>query len=194
MKKIFLCAILATISLLTFSQTYSGKWNRSMATYTNPFHKITWQLIEELDWIERPILSGSTLLKVRNDETQLLVKLGANKKVGLNGDIWDLISEQEPPQLEKMRKQQAQDYGMQFLGVKSMKSQLCGFHAIKKRIDMKKDYPDYGQAVHCIEIEYIFYKSDYIYTVSVMTLSVLDEEISLFDKISTQLFNGFIIK
>jgi hypothetical protein len=194
MKKSIITSLLATISLFAFSQTSSGLWNSNTAKYTNSAHKITWQLIEDLKWIGRPILSGSTLLKVRNDDTHILVKLGATKEVGLKGDVWDYVSEQEPPQLEKMHKQQAQQNGMTYLGAKSMRSQLCGNHAIKKRIDMKKDYPEYGQTVHCIEIEYVFYKGNYIYTVSVMALSVLEEEIDLFEKVAIQLFNGFNIK
>lgn len=194
MKKIFLAIFLATNSLLAFSQTSSGLWDSIKATYTNSTHKITWQLIEDLDWIGRPILSGSTLLKVRNDDTHILVTLGATKEVGLKGDVWDYVSEQEPPQLEKMHKQQAQQNGMTYLGAKSMRSQLCGNHAIKKRVDMKKDYPEYGQTVHCIEIVYLFYKGDYIYTVSVLALSVLEEETDLFEGIATQLFKGFSIK
>ena len=194
MKKSLITAVLATVSVFVFSQTSSGVWNSSTAKYTNSAHKITWQLIDDLNWIGRPILSESTLLKVRNDDTHILIKLGANKEIGLKGDVWDLVSEQEPPQLEKMHKQQAQQNGMTYIGTKSMKSQLCGIHAIKKRIDMKKDYPEHGQTVHCIEIEYLLYKGDYIYTVSVMALSVLEEEVSLFEKVASQLFNGFSIK
>ena len=104
-----------------------------------------------------------------------------------------VVSTQEPPQLEKMHRQQAQQNEMTYLGTKSFKSQLCGHHAIKKRIDMKKDYPELGQTVHCIEIEYTFYTGNYIYTVSVMALSVLEEETDLFEKVATQIFNGFSI-
>ena len=194
MKKVITSALLALVSLFVFSQTSSGLWNSRTATYTNSTHKISWQLIEDLEWIGRPILSGSTLLKVRNDDTQILIKLGANKEVGLKGDVWDLVSEKEHPQLEKLHKQQAQQNGMTYLGTKTVRSQLCGNHAIKKRIDMKKHYPEHGQTVHCVEIEYIFYKGDYLYTVSVMALSVLEEEVDLFERIATQIFNGFSIK
>lgn len=194
MKKVFILILLATFSLFAFSQTSSGLWDSSKATYTNSVHKITWQLIEDFDWIERPILSESTLLKVRNDDTHILVKLGANKEAGLEGDAWDLVTGKESPELEKMHKQQALQNGMTYLGTKSVRSQLCGHHAIKKRVDMKKDYPEYNQTVHCIEIIYLFYKRDYIYTVSVMALSVLEEETDLFESVATQLFKGFCIK
>ena len=193
MKKNILFTLFVIASLCVYSQTSSGRWNNASATYTNATHKITWKLIEGLDWIGRPILSESTLLKVRNDDTHILVKLGANKAVGLKGDVWDLVSNQEHPELEKMHRQQAQQNGMTYLGTKSIKSQLCGHHAIKKRIDMKKSYPELGQTVHCIEIEYTFYTGNYIYTVSVMALSVLEEEPDLFEKVATQIFNGFSI-
>lgn len=181
-------------SLNAFSQTSSGNWNSSSAIYSNTSHKITWQLIEDLEWIGRPIISESTLFKVRNDDTQILVKLGANKDVGLKGDIWDCVSELDSPQFEELHKQLAHQNDMKYLGTKSMKSQLCGNHAVKMRIDMKKDYPEYNQTVHCIEIEYLFYKGDYMYTVSVTALSVVEEEIDIFEKIATELFNGFEIK
>lgn len=194
MKKSIIIIFLATLSLLSYSQKSSSDWNSSTAKYTNSFHKITWQLDENLEWIERPILSESTLFKMRNDDTHIMVKFGANKGKGLKGDIWSYISELSAPQSEELHKQLAKQNGMKYLGTKTMKSQLCGNHAIKKRIDMKKDYPEYNQTVHSIEIEYIFYKGDYIYTVSVMALSVLEEEIGIFEKIATQLFNGFDIK
>lgn len=189
-----LAFLLALVPFFSFSQISSGLWNSNTATYTNSAHKITWQLIEDLDWIGRPILSESTLLKVRNDDTHILVKLGANKEVGMKVDVWDYISEGESPQLEEIYRQQAQQNGMTYLGAKAIRSQLCGNHAIKTRIDMKKDYPEHGQTVHCIEIEYLLYKRDHIYTVSVMALSVLEEEIDLFDRIAIELFNGFTIK
>ena len=194
MKKYIIAVLLATVSLLSYSQTSSGQWNSSTATYINPAHKIIWQLIDDLEWIGRPILTESTLLKVRNDDTHILVKLGANKEVGLTGDPWDYVSEQEYPQLEKMRKQQALQNGMTYVGTKSTKSQLCGIHAIKQRVDMKKVYPEYGQTVHSIEIIYSFYKGNYVYTVSVMALSVLENEINDFERLATLLFNGFSIK
>lgn len=194
MKKIVLTFLMTTGFLMGYSQVTSEQWNSSTATYSNKAHKITWQLIEDLNWIGRPITSGSTLLKLRNDDTRILIKLGANKEVGLKGDVWNLVSNKEDPQLEKMYKQQAQQNGMIYLGTKSSKSQLCGNHAIKKRIDMKKEYPELGQTVHSIEIVYVFYKNNYVYTVSVMALSVLEEEIELFDEVATLLFNGFSIK
>ena len=193
MKKGIITSLLATFSLFAFSQTSSGLWNSSTAKYTNSAHKITWQLIECLRWIGRPILSGpSTLLKVRNDDTRILVKLGANKEVGLKGDIWDHVSECESL-TDEMYKLQAQQNDMTYLGVKSMRSLLCGNHAIRLRIDMKKDYPEYRQTVHCVEIQYMFYKGNYLYCVSVVALSVLEEEIDLFEKLAAQLFNGFNI-
>ena len=181
-------------SLSVFSQNGSSNWNRSTATYTNPIHKITWKLIDELDWVNRPILEKGTLLKVRNEETSILVKLHANKYAGENGDAWDLYSEKEDPQLEKMHKQQAQhNGGMTYIGTKTIKSQMCGIHALKKRVDMKKYIPEQNQDAHCIEIGYIFCKGNHVYIASVMCLVVLEEEVDLFERLATQIFNGFNI-
>lgn len=193
MKKTLLSILFAAISLAAFSQTSSGVWNSKTATYTNVTHKITWQLIEDAEWVSRPILGEGTLLKVRNDETQILVKLGATKTEPSDKDTWDYIQMYESPEFQELPKQQAAYFGMEYLGTKAVKSQLCGIHAVKTRTDMKKYYPEYEQTVHSIEISYSLYRNGYIYTVTVTALSVLEEEIDLFDRIATELFNGFKI-
>lgn len=186
---------MAFSSLFVFSQNGSNNWNKSTATYSNSIHKITWKLIDELDWGNRPILEKGTLLKVRNEDTNILVKLHVNSFSGPKGDAWDFYSEKEDPQLERMYKQQAQQNGgMTYVGTKSMKSQMCGIHALKKRIDMKKYIPEQNQDAHCIEIEYLFCKGNYVYIASVMCLVVLDEEVEFFERLATQIFNGFDIK
>ncbi len=58
---------------------------------------------------------------------------------------------------------------------------------------MKKHYAEYNKTVHSIEIQYCFYKRGYIYTLSIAILSILEEEIEMFDKIATELFKGFNI-
>ena len=189
----FISIAFTAVSLITFAQTSSGVWNGKTATYTNTTHKITWQLIEDAEWVSRPILGEGTLLKVRNDETQILVKLGATKTESSDEDAWDYIQMFESPEFQEIPKQQAAYFGMEYLGTKAVKSQLCGIHAVKTRTDMKKYYPEYKQTVHSIEISYSLYRNGYIYTVTVTALSVLEEEIELFDRIATELFNGFKI-
>lgn len=189
----FISIAFTAISLITFAQTSLGVWNGKTATYTNTTHKITWQLIEDAEWVSRPILGEGTLLKVRNDETQILVKLGATKTEPSDEDAWDYIQMFESPEFQEIPKQQAAYFGMEYLGTKAVKSQLCGIHAVKTRTDMKKYYPEYKQTVHSIEISYSLYRNGYIYTVTVTALSVLEEEIELFDRIATELFNGFKI-
>ena len=152
MEKTFLAVLLLFVPFMSYSQTSSGVWNSTTATYTNSVHNITWKLIEDLSWIERPFLTDGILFKMRNDDTHILVKIGATK------------------------------------------SQICGIHAVKTRTDMKKYYPEYNQTVHSIEITYTLYRNGYIYTVSVTALSVLEEEISEFERFATMLFNGFHIQ
>ncbi len=144
----------------------------------------------------RPILTGSTLLKVRNNETGIVVSLGATKDNGNNetsSDAWDFISLFDSPGFFASKKELAKHNGMTYLGTKNLKSQICGIHAIKSRTDMKKHYAEYNKTVHSIEIQYCFYKRGYIYTLSIAILSILEEEIEIFDKIATELFKGFNI-
>ena len=194
MKKIILALLLVFASTITFSQTSSGGWNSKTATYSNSAHKITWQLIEDADWVGRPILDESTLFKVRNDDTQILVRLGATKTKHSDEDVWDFVSMFESTEFTEPQRQLAAYNGMEYVGTKAVKSQLCGIHAVKTRTDMKKYYPEYKQTVHSIEIKYSLYRNGYIYTLSVTALSVLEEELVDFDRIATMIFNGFKIK
>ena len=192
MKKTFLTILLTFVPFLMYSQTSSGEWNSETATYTNSIHKITWKLIEDLDWVKRPILDESTLLKVRNYDTQLLVSLGADKYDGDYGDCLDYISKIES-QLKLLYEQLSEQSGMEYLGTEALKSQLCGIHAIKARSDSKIFNPENKQTIHYIEITYELFRRGYIYTVSVVAL-VLEEEIADFDRIATMIFNGFSIE
>ena len=194
MKRIVLVFFLTFISGEAFSQTSSGVWNGKTATYSNSVHKITWQLIEEAEWIGRPILEESTLFKVRNDEMQILVQLGATKTVPADDDVWDYVSMFESEDITKSKKQLATYYGMEYVGTKAIKSQLCGIHAVKVKTDMKKYYSEYNETVHSIEITYSLYRNGYIYTITVTALSILEEEISNFDRLATMIFNGFKIQ
>jgi hypothetical protein len=130
---------------------------------------------------------------MRNDDTHILVKISATKTEPIDQDIWDEVSMFESDEFTKPAKQLAAYNGMEYIGTKAVKSQICGIHAVKTRTDMKKYYPEYNQTVHSIEITYTLYRNGYIYTVSVTALSVLEEEISEFDRFATMLFNGFEI-
>ena len=194
MKKTIILITLALLSFSTFSQTSSGTWNSRTATYTNTSHKITWQLIEDLTWVSRPILTEGTLLKVRNDDTHILVSLAVHKEEEAINDIWDYTSDYDSPAVVQLKKMTARQNGMTYLGIKAIKSQLCGLHAVKTRTDMKKYYPEHNATVHGIEIMYNLYKRGYAYTVTVTALCVLEEEINVFDRIAIELFNGFRIE
>ncbi len=194
MKKIVLVFILTFILGEAFSQTSSGVWNSRTATYSNAEHKITWQLMDNTEWTERPILEESTLFKVRSDEIQVLVTLGATKTVPPDDDIWNYVFMFESEDITKPKKQLAAYNGMEFVGTKAIKSQLCGIHAVKVRTDMKKYYPEYNETIHSIETTYSLYHNGYIYTITVTALSVLEEGITAFDRITTMIFNGFKIQ
>ena len=194
MKKTISILLLAFTPIFAFSQTSSGIWNSRTATYTNATHHITWQLIDDLTWVGRPILTDGTLLKVRNDDTHILVSLAVHKEDMAISDIWNHISDFESPAVVQLKKMTAIQNNMTFLGTKAIKSQLCGLHAVKTRTDMKRYYPEHNATVHGIEIMYNLYKGGFTYTVTVTALSVLEEEIDAFDRIAIELFNGFSIQ
>lgn len=194
MKKIVFCFVTLFFSALLLAQTSSGTWNSATATYTNSKHNLSWKLLDELTWVGRPILTESTLLKVRNDDTHILIKLGATYYDGPEGDAWNNMSIFNSKEYQDMVKAEAKRNGMTFKGITATKSQLCGIHAGKVKSDMTKYYPEQNATVHTVEYTYTLCKHNYVYTVTVTALSVLEEELSDFDRIATILFNGFSIK
>lgn len=75
MKRLNITLFAMFVAMISYAQTTSGVWNSTTSTYTNTQHGIRWKLIEEWDWEERPILSRSTILKVRNNDTRILISL-----------------------------------------------------------------------------------------------------------------------
>ena len=156
MKRLSVIFSILFASIVGFAQTTSGVWNEKIATYTNTKHKITWKLIEELEWKARPILSNSTLLKVRNDDTQILVSIDVQDDDKSAKDIWELLSIYNSKEYLAFPKAEAARNGMELQYVKPMKSQLCGLHANKVKTDMTKHYPEYKLTMHSVKYMYQF--------------------------------------
>lgn len=194
MKRTVICIVALFFSVILFAQTSSGTWNSATATYTNTKHNLSWKLIDELTWVGRPNLTESSLFKVRNDDTQILVKLGATHYDGPESDAWNYISLYNSKEYQDMMKAEAQRNGMTYKGITVAKSQLCGIHASKIKSDMTKYYPDQKATVHTIEYTYQLCKNNYVYTLGVTLLSALEEELDDYDRIVTKIFNGFSLK
>lgn len=188
MKRIITLFLFLNLVTILFAQT-KGNWNSRTCVYTNVNHQITWKLIDEFSWIERPIIANSTLLKMRCDDLNTLVTVTATKSE--DGDPWTMASLAEETYL-KTYKSEAIRTGMTFLSAKTSKCYFVGLHALKSRSEMKKKYPN--QTVYSIHEGYQFYKKGYIYNVDVTVLSILEEEKDFFDIIASELFKNFSIK
>lgn len=193
MKRLFTIYLVLFCSIVGIAQTTSGAWNEKTAIYTNTNHKITWKLIEELEWKGRPILTNSTLFRVRNDDTQILVSLGIQDADKSTKDIWDMLPAYNSKELLAFPKAEATRNGMELQYVRPMKSQLCGLHANKVKTDMTKYSPEYKLTMHSVKYMYQFIYSDYLYTLTVWGLSVWEDELEDFDYLATKIMNGFKI-
>lgn len=191
MKRVMTLLWFTLISTFIFAQSAKGIWDDKTATYTNSVHQITWKLFDDWDWESRPILGDGTVLKLRNNDTNILIKLGIISGVNGDMDTWDAISYFESSNYQEMHKSEAKQYGMTYNGTKISKSQLCGIHAIKERVDMSKYYPEYKQNIHFIEIVYSIFRKKCLYSISVAALSVREDEIEIFDRIASELFKGY---
>jgi|LSQX01.3.fsa_nt_gb hypothetical protein len=194
MKRTIMTFLVTLLSVIALSQTSSGTWNNATATYTNVKHGITWTLIEGLDWIGRPILTESTLLKVRNDDNHIMVTLGVQRTNSDVGDIWDYLPMYNTEQYLDMAKAEARRNDMVFQYVKAVKSQLCGKHANKIKTVMTKYYSEYKTTIHSVNYQYQIVSGGYVYTLGILGLSVREDELADFDRIVANIINGFIIK
>lgn len=68
-----------------------GTWNSTTATYRNDKYGVIWELPTELKWTNRPILTESTIFKVRNNDMLLTVSI---RVVPYNGETVDIWSEE----------------------------------------------------------------------------------------------------
>lgn len=194
MKKIVIVLLTIFFYILVQAQTSSGTWNSSTATYTNAKHNITWNLLNDLTWVERPILKKNILFNVLNQENQIAIKLVATYNSEIKGDAWNLVSQLNSKAYLNMMKAETKKNGMTLNEISAIKSQLCGIHAAKVKTDMSNYHPEHDATTHYVEYAYHLYKDNYIYSIYVYSLSILGEELSNFDRIATSLFNGFNIK
>ena len=194
MKKSIVFYILFLVSSLpTIAQTSEGKWDAESATYTNAKHGISWTLVEGMDWEGRPILTNSTLLKVRNKDAQIVVTLGATKGDTSEVDAWDYLSLYQSEKYIAMFELDAQRNNMTLNYVKPQKSQLCGRHALKIKVDMSRYYPEYDAILHSVWYQYQVVSGFFVYTLSIRILLSREEDLDDCDKLATMMFNQFAI-
>ena len=194
MKKIIVSALVLLMSVTAFSQAKSGTWNKATATYSNAKYGVTWKLLEGLEWVGRPILTDDTLLKVRNDDSQILVTLSASLVDNKGEDIWDFVFQYNSEEFKAPVRELAKHNGMTLQYVKPIRSQLCGKHAVKIKTDMTKYHPEYDVTVHAVEYNYQVVSGNSFLTLCVTGMSVLESELEDFDLIVRALFDGVSIK
>ena len=193
MRNLFLVILFILYSIPSFCQTSSGTWDDKTATYTNRAHKLSWKLIEDLKWDGRPILANSTLLKVRNEDAYILVKLGATYNDGPEQDAWEAMSFYESSEYKKIIDATAKSEGMKVVESKAIKSQLCGIHANKLTTHYSKYLSEYQQTIHRVDYTYKVAVNNYMYTLSVTALVLTGDELKDFERVATRIFNGFHI-
>ena len=194
MKRLNITLFAMLVAMISYAQTTSGVWNSTTSTYTNTQYGIRWKLIEEWDWEARPILSKSTILKVRNNDTRILVSLDV-QSLGKeeNQEIWDYLHLYESKEYYNMQKAEAQRAGMVFQYSQSIKSQLCGKYANKIKTDMTKHYPEHNTTMHAVKYMYQVVSNNKLYSLCVHGLSVREDELEIFENLVTKIVGGFKI-
>lgn len=194
MKRLSITLFAILIAFVSFAQTTSGVWNSATATYTNSQHGIKWKLIEDWDWEERPILSKSTILKIRSNGAHILVSIDVqNIKKEDDQDVWNYLYMYDSKEYYNIQKAEAQRNGMVFQYSKSIKSQLCGKHANKIKTDMTKYYPEYDITMHAMKYMYQMISNNMLYTLTVHGLSVREDELDIFENLVPKIVGGFKI-
>lgn len=191
MKRVILSLLLILSSISLTAQTSSGTWNTRTATYSNDRYGVKWTLIENISWVGRPILTESTLFKVRNDDTQIMVSLSVRKAESTNYEIWDDLPVYTSDEIMSILQAGAKKDNMVLKSVQPVRSQVRGYHANKVRVEKTKYYREYDTTVYAISYTYDVAKDGYIYAIAINGLSMLKEDIPDFDRIVATLLDGF---
>ena len=193
MRKFVLLFVLVCFSALSFGQPASGKWNSATATYINAKYGVRWQLYEDGDWVERPILTNDAIFKMRDDNYHILVKLIVETFEGPAEDVWAAVPMFQAKEYQKKERANAKAQGMELKSFTAAKTVVSGLHATRTKSHMTKYYRQYKETIHAIDYTYYLSSGRTIYTVSITALSLRDDELTVFDKLRDTLINGFTL-
>ena len=194
MKKAIIIFLFMMFGLPGYTQVTAGVWDAKTATYTNKQHKISWTLMEGLNWIGRPITSKGTLLKVKSEELNTLITLNAEPIQQTSNDsfdVWNEIGMYESEDYVKLSRAEAKRLGLELKSHKAIRSQLCGRHANKVTIDMSKYFPEYKKNGHSITYIYQVASDKYIYSLQVWGILVSEDQLADYEKFANLIMNGF---
>ena len=191
MKRCLLMFLMFISCTWVCGQTSVEKWDHATSTFTSYKYKVRWKLIDDLSWVQRPRLSNSTIFKMRSDDTHILVTLSIIPYSGKPFDPWNYQAfASEIKSLRMMKNAEAERNHMKLKEYTSDKVIFKGLHAIKTAADMTRYYPEYQTTVHSIHYSYFLTKDNVVYNLSVVGLSVNEEEIELFNLLVAQLLEG----
>lgn len=193
MKHFFSLCLVFSVITSGLAQSYANGWNSVTATYENPHFGISWQLINELKWVERPAKADDVLLKVLNEDTHIMVSLKVSEINDSTVDAWDLLPLYTADEYQSKMHNMARILGMSLQYSQPIRSQLCGRRAVKVTTNMTKYHKEQDMTVHSVTYMYQVVDVNNIYTLSIVALSLLEEELKDFERISTMLINGFNI-
>lgn len=193
MKHFFSLCLVFSVITSGLAQSYVNGWNSVTATYENPHFGISWQLINELKWVERPAKADDVLLKVLNEDTHIMVLLKVSEINDSTVDAWDMLPMYNADEYQSMTRNMARNLGMSLQYSQPIRSQLCGRRAVKVTTNMTKYHKEQDMTVHSVTYMYQVVDANHIYTLSIVALSLLADELKDFERISTMLINGFNI-
>lgn len=191
MKRSILSLLATIISIIANGQAVSGTWDAKTATYINKSHHIVWHIMEDIDWVARPVLSNTTLFKAKDEESGIMVTLGCHRNNTPGSDVWDMLPEYDKKEFVDMLKAQAKEMGLTYKSKKTSRSQICGKHATKITTDMTQYHPQYNVTTHAMNTIYQVANGEYIYTLNILATTLREEDVPLFDKIVASLIKGF---
>lgn len=169
------------------------KWDENKSIYINEIHGIKWSLPRRLNWTGRPIVTESTIFKIRDDDNYILLSINVNNAGKENLDAWDVTGHYKSPEyIRTMRKIALQSETI-YIDSEVTREIISGIHANKIITEYQIVQTDFPVGYYRLQYQYQLGNGENVYTFNITGLYLQKTEYKKFDKIANDIINGLVI-
>ena len=169
------------------------KWDESSSVYINEVHGIKWSLPRYLKWTGRPIVSGSTIFKMRNEDYLILVSINVGN-TGREIDAWKIIDTYKSPEFIREIKKNALLSETVYIDSKATKELICDIHTNKIVTEYEISQSDFPAGYYRLAYQYQLGNGENVYTFNITGLYLQKAEYEDFGKLVNDIIRGLHIK
>lgn len=169
------------------------KWDKDKSVYVNDIHGIKWNLPQDLEWSERPVVGESTIFKIRNDDYFILLSIGVNNAGGRGLDAWENIGYYKTTEYIRKMKEAARLSETEYINSNVTKELISGIHTNKIITECKIAQSDFPDGFYRLAYQYQLGNGENVYTFSITGLYLRKAEYGDFDEIANDIIKGLVI-